>query len=432
MSAIDRFDSDIGGALADLARPHYPDYFDTVLERAMEADQRPAWTFPERWLPMGVIALKSTLVPRWPWRRVGFVVALLALLLAATLFVVGSGKRAAPPFGLANNGNVIYVADGDIYGRPVKGTAGRLLVGGPETDVSPIFSRDGTKFAIIRVHEETDTGAVASILVANADGSDLHTVAGPDLEPHWWEWSPDSSEIAIASKDPKAPPLSIVNVVGDPVRRTVDVPFQRDSIVYWRPPDGRELIIVDRTGSHASIEVVKADGSDLRTLVEGPIANPFSFTPDGKLMTYTTAAPDRPMKLFAIDLESGESRELGTDLPALPNPGTEMIHAGHGLLTPDGQRIVFGRYWGYRAPGTIIHQLWVMSFGGDGSDAIPVSDPVRADHDPFFEVMSPDGTTVLYRDDVTEQVIAANLADGSKSALPWTLQELTDWQRLAR
>ena len=432
MSAIDRFDGDIGGALADLARPQYPDYFDSALERAMDVDQRPAWAFPERWLPMGVIALKSTLLPRWPWRRVALVVALLALILAATLFVVGSGRKAAPPFGLASNGNVIYVVDGDIYTRPIDSNVGQLLIGGPENDVSPIYSRDGTKFAIIRIDESTEEGDRASLLVANADGSGLHRIVGPEIEPHWWEWSPDGAHIAVATKAKDMPPLSIVNVDGSPVRRAVDVTFRRDALAYWRPPNGGELIILNTTGTGALLEAVKVDGSGVRTIARDAIQGPFSFTPDGRLMTYHVAPANGPMALYVVDLETGTRRQLGTNLPALANPGAGQPETANGLLTSDGVQISFLRFWDVDDAGTANHQLWVMSLGGDGSDAMPVSDVVRSDHDPFFKVMSPDGTTLLYRNDVTGEAVAADLSDGSTTTLDWVTSELADWQRLAR
>jgi hypothetical protein len=49
--SVDRFERQIGLALADLAAPRTPDYFEVALERAVARRQRPAWTFAGRWLP---------------------------------------------------------------------------------------------------------------------------------------------------------------------------------------------------------------------------------------------------------------------------------------------------------------------------------------------------------------------------------------------
>ena len=59
MSAVDRFDQRFDSLLEELGAATYPDYFDDVLDDAMRPTQRPAWTFPERWLPMGVLRATS-------------------------------------------------------------------------------------------------------------------------------------------------------------------------------------------------------------------------------------------------------------------------------------------------------------------------------------------------------------------------------------
>ena len=45
------------------AAPARPDYLDDIVAQARRTRQRPAWTFPERWLPM-TIALRPAAVPR--------------------------------------------------------------------------------------------------------------------------------------------------------------------------------------------------------------------------------------------------------------------------------------------------------------------------------------------------------------------------------
>ena len=59
MTTFDRFDRVFEDVLTDLAQPAYPDYIDDVLAKATTGSQRPAWTFPERWLPMRTIARRQ-------------------------------------------------------------------------------------------------------------------------------------------------------------------------------------------------------------------------------------------------------------------------------------------------------------------------------------------------------------------------------------
>jgi hypothetical protein len=84
MTYEQRFVRDLPPILDDIALAPYPDYIDDVLAITAHRSQRPAWTFPERWLPMDLATKAQPGVPRIPWRIVG-VLALLAALIAATL-----------------------------------------------------------------------------------------------------------------------------------------------------------------------------------------------------------------------------------------------------------------------------------------------------------------------------------------------------------
>ena len=114
MTRFDRVEPRLSELLTDLAAPGLPDYTEDVLARTAGLRQRPRWTLLERWLPMGVLAQRSVYIPRVPWRAV-IVTALLLVIVAATLAWVGSQRRAAPPFGPARNGLIMYAVDGDLF-----------------------------------------------------------------------------------------------------------------------------------------------------------------------------------------------------------------------------------------------------------------------------------------------------------------------------
>ena len=98
MTAFDRFDARFGArlhdALEDLASPQFPEYFDDVLAEATARGQRPAWTFPERWIPMSTIARRPSFAPALPWRTIGIALLLLALLVAGA--IISFGLRPGP------------------------------------------------------------------------------------------------------------------------------------------------------------------------------------------------------------------------------------------------------------------------------------------------------------------------------------------------
>src|SRR5437867_13063954 len=104
MTTPRRFEADLPALLADLYLAGTPDYRDDLIQQTARVRQRPAWTFPERWLPVELVTTRVPLT-RMPWRQIG-VLALIAILLVAALAVyVGSHQQRLPaPFGIAANG----------------------------------------------------------------------------------------------------------------------------------------------------------------------------------------------------------------------------------------------------------------------------------------------------------------------------------------
>ena len=81
MTSPRRFEQDLPALVSDLyGGGMMPDYRDDILRTTVGTRQRPAWTFPERWLPVDLAARRWPIRPL-PWRTLA--VALLILLLAA-------------------------------------------------------------------------------------------------------------------------------------------------------------------------------------------------------------------------------------------------------------------------------------------------------------------------------------------------------------
>ena len=113
--STDRFERALPDLLEQLAPRAVPDYRDDIVRQTARIRQRPAWIFPERWLPVSVITSRALTAPPIRWRIVGLV-ALLLLALAVSLAIVAGSQRHVPaPFGPAANGVVAYEAGGDIF-----------------------------------------------------------------------------------------------------------------------------------------------------------------------------------------------------------------------------------------------------------------------------------------------------------------------------
>ena len=163
--STDRFDRELPDLLEQLAPRAVPDYRDDIVRQTARMRQRPAWTFPERWLPVSVITSRALAAPPVRWRVVGLVALLLLALAAGLVLVAGSQRHLPAPFGPAANGLVAYSKGGDIFTvDPATGTR-RAIVTGATTDEGPKYSPDGTRLAFLRT---TGTGSV--IVLADADG----------------------------------------------------------------------------------------------------------------------------------------------------------------------------------------------------------------------------------------------------------------------
>ena len=273
-------------ALADWLRegPEYGsrDALERVLAATRRTPQRPGWTFPERWLPVQLT------MARTPQLRPIFYLALVALLiaaLAAAALLVGSQKRVPEPFGLARNGVLVFEQDGDLLIADGLDGPTRTLVSGPETDFSPIFSRQGDRLAFVRDVE---------------DGIQLMSVR------------PDGSDARVLGNFP-----------GDLERVT------------WSPDGSALLVTFTETGiSGFRVALVNADGSGSRELALGRVADYAGWRPDGRHVVFRGRLDDGKSGAFIADAD-------GTNVRQLPIDTTDMIDFEGLSWTPDGTRLSF-------------------------------------------------------------------------------------------
>jgi Tol biopolymer transport system component len=289
MTSPRRFEQDMPALLADTYLAGIPDYRDDLVQQVARVRQRPAWTFPGRWLPMDLV---TTRVPttRIPWRQIG-VLALLALLLAAALAIyAGSQQTRLPaPFGPAGNGLIAYAADGDIFtADPVSGVT-TAIVASPETDVGPRFSRDGT-----RILFEREVADGSQLYVVKPDGSGLTlltpapmTLTESELGEPWeqYQFSPDGRSVLIAESGGLV--LAASDGSGSPIRIQTGMTVTEPS---FRPPDGREILFVGRlVGANHGLFAVDPSSGDVRTIFQAPLGFDLAganWSPDGSRIAY--------------------------------------------------------------------------------------------------------------------------------------------------
>jgi len=268
-------------------------------------------------------------------------VVLLALIGLAIVAVGSRNLRAPAPFGIAANGQIAYVADGDILVADPDGTHAHAVISGPSDDDAPAYTRDGTQMSFLRtVSPQADT-----LMIAAADGSGVRSVLNEPLtDASWSDWSPDSRSLAVVHKVDGVSVLSIVDIEHGAMR-TLDVNgLDVDYWVSFRPATTSEMLFGSRTASgdseRAGIYSIQADGSGLTPVVP-PVVGPAEYkgvdlAPDGRTLTYWRwESATLPARIHQLDIATKVDRVLRFDSSDYGEAG--LLHS------PDGSRVLLSR-----------------------------------------------------------------------------------------
>lgn len=340
MTANERLELAMTDWLHDDAARRVPDHLDEVLATTSTTRQRPAWSSPERWLPVDT-AFRPRLFQTPRLGQVVLVGAIILALLGALLLYAGSRQpHLPPPFGLARNGPELAWSSGDIVQTQADGTW-RPLIGGPDDDLAPIPTRDGTRMSFLRsVDEHT-----VYLMVANIDGSAVRQVLPDRLtDADWFEWSADGRQLAMVNSVRDMRTLTIVDVDGGTTTNLDLGDLSVDNDVFWLPPDGSRLIFTAQPNvkdSPRAIYTVRPDGTDL-TPVSTAKTDQASYlgvdvAPDGKTVSFWNYETDPSgigdsSHVHFLDLATGQDQRVTFDSSAI---GETDLH-----FSPDGIHVV--------------------------------------------------------------------------------------------
>ena len=425
MTADIRPDGRLPEILEELYLGRVPDYRDEVVAGAVRHRQRPAWTFPGRWIPMADIASRPAFAASVPWRAVGLALVLIALLVAAAVAISGSRQIPVPePFGLARNGAIAWYADGDIYtADPVTGVT-TAIVTGPEEDVDPVFSPDGTRLAFGRFVAGEDP-PLMDIVVADADGTHPRVITTEPIpvDEVRFEWAPDSrsliadspgdSEIWRYDATTKAPRAVVASDASIYLR-----PFQ--------PPDGQRILIQRHTGALSKLVTLDVATGAETVLAEGAGDELGSarWSGDGSQVVYNASPPGDALseRLYVVNAD-------GTGTTQITHaPGTWYdIDAKY---SPDGSKIAFTRYEYVESKTWVVRPTGIYDVAtGEVTEVGPLAREIReqlpgkddadaSDGEGLFVEWSPDGTSLLaFESEGSGHPIVIDIATGTWHAL---------------
>jgi dipeptidyl aminopeptidase/acylaminoacyl peptidase len=425
MTSERRFEQDLPKLLAQLAHEATPDYRNDIVQQTARMPQRPAWTFPERWIPMATIASRLATSPRIPW-RVLVVVALLLVALVVSALLIGSSRSRLPaPFGPAANGLVAYVAKGDIYTVDPVSHVATAVVTGPEIDVAPVWSRDGTHFAF-----ERGVGDWSQLYVAAFDGTGLILVTPDAVYQPRYAFSPDGREIAFTSGPDGSRTLGIAKADGSGARQLeLKSSIQAPN---YRPPNGAEIIFADEASNvdgNGIYAVAIGTGAIHQILAPTPGVGIewVRTSPDGSRIAYETIVPNPDRNTYMVHVMAAD----GTGDKVLPLPPSAVFNDAP-EWSNDGKRLALAR--GY-APYDQDMVIAIVPADGSGT-GVETEHRITSCCSHAYE-WAPDDSVVLmtaygFEDQNPVRQLLIDPLTGATRPAPWETSSVPAWQRLAR
>jgi Tol biopolymer transport system component len=425
MTAFDRFEAAIPELMDELAPASVPDYIDDLLRATAGRRQRPAWTYPERWLPVDITA-RPLVLRAVPWRPMLIAAIVLLALAVALVAIVGSRPSVPAPFGPAGNGLLVYRADDGAIQTVDPTTGARSTIAAASAGLgNPTLSRNGRRIAFAPLDPSRP------IVVTDLDGSHATTIRGSFMDVAAFDWSPDDSHLAFTATDHGRTAITVAAADGS---AAATLPLQRDVRDLWYLPDGRLAIIAadepaqscDRDEgagpSDCALFVVRPDGTGLNPVARAADVNALGLnpSPDGtKVVNVEWTPPTAAGRLHLIDVASHRD----TLIPVTGTPAEYGMN--HAWFSPDGKSILFDYF----------------EVDGDRWGVVPTAggQPVRIG--PKFEtgtndaIWAPDGRSVLAyygADSGSRQLWQLDpTGGGGDRQLSFDLPMLPAWQRVA-
>jgi dipeptidyl aminopeptidase/acylaminoacyl peptidase len=433
MTPIDRFERHLPSALTELAAPNTPDYLPDILGRTVATRQRAAWASIERWLP---VQLTTSRVPgsRMPWRQLG-VVALLTLLLAAALVAYVGSQQTRPlpaPFGPAANGSLLFARDGDIFTADPETGETTAIVTGPEAEIGPVFSLDGTRVVFAR--KPLDSSTIGLLFVGREDGGGLVQITPKTLSDlSDWSFSPDGRSIVAFAAGDQGRSIVVISSDGAGEPRFFPVFATRDDGPPQYRPDGSEIMFIGQEPDQAYRGVY---GLNPATGAVRSIVPPYAtldihgarWSPDGAHLAYGTWDP-------SVDGISARTRVVkadGTGDVAIETDPDSIADGGF-EWSNDGTRLIVTRF--YTDDGRIPHRSVILPIDRS-SPGIEIACPAGApatDCSAWWS-WSPDDSVLVGSVEwpgAGGSQFLADPATGQVRAAPWTANEHPAWQRIA-
>ena len=250
----------------------------------------------------------------------------------------------------------LVISDLDAAGNATESL--RIDVGGTFPPPCANWSADGRRiaFGVPLTSPINPDRAAAGSEVWVARVADGHVVVLPDLLATDLEWSPEGSELAIAS--------------------------------------GQSDLVIGNHLSDGSIRLYDAEGGDMRTLVGPSGVTTLTWSPSGSQIAYQRSASPASdasgQEIWVADVDGGGEFLLANEFAS--------IHGIGPVWSPTGDQIVYQRCYGMVCNGER-HEVVLVTLDGGSEVVVPGLRLAGADEygwSPYQVMWSPDGRKLLY------------------------------------
>jgi hypothetical protein len=236
-----------------------------TLDTTRTISQRPAWTFPGRWLPRPLAEAQQALpVPA----ALALILLLTMLLLIGLAAVVAT--RPPPirlPLGPSAAGLFAYQDGPAIFAARIDGSDRRELSVGVDNARSPVFSPDGSRVAFVAPSAPDDLGGRLLVVPVDGSAAPIDVSGGIEVLPAsvpQVSWSPDSRWIAFAAEQDGVANIFVAQSDGSGAATVTDQRADRD-LPSWSP-DGDWIAYraTEPDGVRRHLEMIRPDGSEVQ------------------------------------------------------------------------------------------------------------------------------------------------------------------------
>jgi TolB protein len=167
-------------------------------------------------------------------------------------------------------------------------------------------------------------------------------------------------------------------------------------------PDGKTIAFSREYPTHASIILMRADGSKLRTLTPNGLQTSPTFTPNGRWIVYSRVQA-KDNSLWVMDITGKHLRRL-THTPGTSSPPQFLPEDESPTVSPDGKRVAFARELRDNRSA-----LFIIGFDGHGLRRLtPWNTGAIGKLD-----WAPDGSRILFHTNDAQSEIHTILPDGT-------------------